>query len=426
MQSGQVASGQAPVVEAAEQPRSAVISELWTRFRPRLFRSLAGIALLIWAGNIVRKHVIMAVSLDAVVTTESVDVTAPIDGILKRSATKPGDVLDGGVQLATISNQLVDERPHAETQAKLLALEGDVQSLTWLITQLERMNQSLAARGAKFQTQRSRQLQLLTDELQANVAANQAKLREADARLERVQAMATEGVATQQALQEAERDHTVAKETESASARQLDNAHATLDALKDGLSLSDFSTADKSYSGQRQDEVLVTLTRLRAELSTKSALRDALSAQLKTQLAQYERESSATISTQQRSRVVSLDVGTGVYVTRGTKLGKLQDCSRLRVMAYVNERSYNRLRVGDSATIHVGLDDATYTGRVVLLLGPPELRVNAPTAVGLTTDLRERYAVLVESNQLADSLAATCDVGQSAKVTFAPSRRFWG
>jgi multidrug resistance efflux pump len=368
----------------------------------------------------------MAVSLDAVVASETIDVTAPIEGTVRRKPLKAGDVLDSGAALASITNPMVNPTPHAETKARLAALEGDVKSLEWLILQLEQMSQSLAARGSRFQTQRSHQLQLLNDELQANVAANQAKRREAEARLLRVQAMNREGVGTLQALQEAERDQAVAKESEAASARQLDNARTTLDALKDGLSLSDFSTADKSYSGQRRDEVLVSLTRLRADLDTKKTLRDALVAQLEIQVAQYERESTSMVTTQQRSRVISVDVGDGVYVSRGTRLGKLADCSRLRVVAYVNERSYNRLRVGDAATIHVGLDGAGFSGRVELLLGPPELRVNAQAAAQMTSDLRGRYAVLVESAQLVEALSASCNAGQSAKVTFAPSRRFWG
>jgi multidrug resistance efflux pump len=427
MQSGQMTSEQASVDGASEQEsRWAGLARTWSKYRPRLFRSVVGIALLFWAANVVRKHVIMAVSLDAVVTTETIDVTAPIDGFVRRAAVKPGSLLDNGAKLASVANPLVDASPHNETKARLSALDGDVQSIEWLIAQLERINQSLAARGVKFQAQRSRQLQLLADELQANVSANQARLREADARMARVEVMTREGVATQQALEEAQRDHAVAKEAQAASAHQLDNARATLDALKDGLSLSDFSTADKSYSGQRQDEVQVALTRLRAEVNTKKTLREALAAQLKTQLAQYERESSASVVTQQRSRVLSVDVGEGVYVTRGTKLGRLSDCSRLRVMVYVNERSYNRLRVGDLATIEVGLDDTAYAGRVELLLGPPELRVNAQAAAGLPSDLRDRYAVVVESAALTHALSMTCDVGQSAKVTFAPSRRFWG
>lgn len=426
MQSGQMTSEGASVDVPVGRSRRVTLARAWSKYRPRLFRSAVGVALLFWAANVVRKHVIMAVSLDAVVTTDTVDVTAPIEGIVRRGPVKPGSLLDEGAELASVTNQLVDASPHNETRARLAALEGDVQSIEWLIAQLERINQSLAARGVKFQAQRSRQLELLAGELQANVSASQARLREAEARAARVQAMNREGVATLQAVEEAERDRAVAKESEAAAASQLDNARATLDALKDGLSLSDFSTADKSYSGQRQDEVLVALTRLRAEVNTKKTLRDALAAQLKTQVAQYERESSARVVTQHRSRLLSVDVGDGVYVTRGTKLGRLADCSRLRVMVYVNERSYNRLRVGDVATIEVGLDDAAFTGRVELLLGPPELRVSAQAAAGLSSDLRDRYAVLVESSDLTQALSGSCNVGQSAKVTFAPSRRFWG
>ncbi len=429
MQRGSVVTERADLPEsdvAIKERLRAILAKFWSTYRARAFRSVVGLALLAWTGDVTRRHVIMAESLEAVVITDTVVVTAPIEGIVKRGDDDLGRMLDKGAPLVTIANPLVDASAHEETKAKITALDGDLKSLSWQIGQLEKLNQTLASRGQQFQVKRTRQLELLSEEVKAEVSANQARQREAEARKARAAAMVQEGVAPQRELDEAERDYEVAKEAEVASARKLDSTNAMLDALQDGLSLGDFSSADKSYSGQRQDEVAVALTRLRAEADTKTALRDALAVQLTTQLAQYNLHAAAPIVAQQRSHLLSWDVGDGTYVQRGAKLARLADCSRFRVIAYVSERSYNRLRIGDRADVKIGFDDATYQGRVEMLLGPPEARVEAQSAVGLPIENRNRYAVVVESEDLARVYSKSCNAGQSAEVNFNPSRPFWG
>jgi multidrug resistance efflux pump len=357
------------------------------------------------------------------VTSEFIDVAAPIEGMLHRERVEPGTILPPDRLLATISNPRIDKTTLSELQASLDSLDGEVKALRSVIGTLRALGGKFQSRGKAYQARRAAQLSLLLGQSQARLEADRARAGASEARSRRALEMSKVGVGSAQNAEEAERDAAVAAKTLIATQHEHDSLAATLSALKEGISLSESSSMDRSYSSQRVDEITLRFTQLEGTLTEKEARRAALESQLAAQQSQVALLSEARLTAPRRARVWSLTAGEGVYVSRGAPLMRLLDCSGLRVLAYLGEFGYNRIRVGDRADVTLLPDGARYAATVDLRLGGPDARLPAQSALSTAPDQRERYAVVVSSPELSAALGQRCESGQNVEVLFHPEGR---
>jgi multidrug resistance efflux pump len=423
-------AGAAPIGESVEAERAPPqvserrhgLSEVLMRNPVRLFKSLFGLLLVILAVGLFRKYVLMTISADAVVITDFIEVVAPIEGFVQHGKLEIGSTVEANQPLGRIQNPIIDRTGIAELRARIKVVDGDILALESVIATLDGLGGRFEARGDKYQKRRADQARLLVLEAQSRVDADQARLSEAQTRLQRVESMIKIGLAPQQRSDEAHRDATVAERTLFASQRELESLSATLDALKQGVSLGDFSSMDKSYSSQRGDEITMRLAQLRGDLAEKTAERPALAEQLAALEHQVAILAEMELKVPHRSRLWAINTADGVFVQRGWPLMKLVDCTHLRVLAYLTERNYNDLRVGDRAEIEIISTKQRFDGHIDLRLGSPELRLPVSGALTVPTEQRERYAVLVSSPDLTAAFGQSCDVGQNVEVTFRRSK----
>jgi len=238
-----------------------------------------------------------------------------------------------------------------------------------------------------------------------------------------VQLLAKEGLAAAQVEEDARRDLMVADKTLIGAHSQLDNLKATKESLKEGITLVDFSSTDRTYSSQRVDEVRLRLAQLSGDLAVKKAERAAVTAQLNAEQDYVASQSENRIRVAQRSRVWKLQAASGEFVSRGQPLFQLVDCTRPKVVAYLNERNYDRVRVGDPVTMRLAGRSDHFRGRVDLLLGGPDNLLGSERAMSLAPELRERFAVAISSPALTAELSSSCETGQNAEVEFTIGRR---
>jgi len=375
--------------------------------------------LLLVAIYALRRYAILTISTDAVVVTNFIEVSAPIEGFVRHAQ----DVMEGKTvaaheRLCTVENPHVDRTALADLQSRLQTLDGDVQSLEVVVQALDRLGGRFETRGNDYQQRRARQMDLLVLQSQSRIEADQARLAESQSRFRRMQRMADAGLTSPENAEGARRDATVAEQSLAGSRHEMEGLVANVDALKKGFSVSDLSAMDRSYSGQRRDEITLRLVQLRGELNVKRAQRPALAEQLKREQAQVDALATATLETPRRGRVWSVEAADGRFVMRGAPIVRLIDCSHLDVLAYLPPWQYDRVRIGDEATITVLATKQRFQGKVSLRLGSPESRLSRAGALTVPPDQRQRYAVLVSSLALTTTLGATCDVGENVEVRF--------
>lgn len=413
-----------------QRMESSVVSEgsgepsLWrsvVEHRRRIVKSLLGLALLGVAAWMFRRNVVLIVSTEAVVMSDLVSVSAPIDGFLTYQDVDIGVAFSANRQLAKIENPLVDEAPVAALRAQRDSLQAEVATLRDGIAQMESMGTKLDARGRAYQVQRGVQLELQISQTEARLEAERARLVASKSQAERSQTLALDGLTSDQSLEEARRDEQIAVRTLEATQREIDGLRAAATGLRQGFNLADFSGMDRSYSSQRSDDVRLRVTDWHRQLAERTARLPVVEAELTTLQQQVERLQSASVALPQRGRIWSIESGDAVFVTRGTSLLKVLDCSRIRALAYVSERNYDRIAVGQSATVRLSGSKRAYPARVELRLGSPDARLSAAAAASVPIELRDRFAVMVGSTALKRDLSEACETGQNAEVVFEPA-----
>jgi multidrug resistance efflux pump len=411
---------------AAQEPVRLPAGSLgawFARERGRLVRTAIGVAFLTGTVLLVNRYLIRTISSEASVSPTFVSVAAPIDGYVDHGVESVGTVVPAGATVAVIKNPLVNRGPAAALAARVQSLRGDIEALGSVIASLESLRDGFATRGGVYQRQRLHQLEIMIAEAQTRIEADQAREGASGSHLERVQALRRAGLAPLQAEEDAKRDLTVAEQTLVASHRQLDNLRATMDSLKQGVTIGEFSTSDRSYSSQRVDEVKLRLTQLKGDLAVKKAELAAANEQLAAEEKNLALVSENQVKVAQRSRVWKIQAATGEYVSRGQALFQLIDCTRPHLVAYLNERNYNRVRVGDAVVIRLAGVPTSFAGKVELLLGGPENLLGPEKAISLSPDLRERFGVAISSPELSAAAGPACEAGQNAEVEFMPRGR---
>ena len=396
------------------------LSAWFVRERGRLVRTAIGVAFLMAAAVLVNRYLIRTMSSEASVSPTFISVAAPIDGYVEHGVESVGTVVEAGATIAVIKNPLVNRGPAAALAARVRSLAGDIEALGSVIEALDSLREGFANRGGAYQRQRLHQLDIMIAEAETRIEADQARERASASRLDRVQALRKAGLAPLQTEEEAKRDVTVAEQTLVASHRQLDNLKATSDSLKQGVMIGEFSTSDRSYSSQRVDEVKLRLSQIKGDVAVKKAELAAANEQLAVEEKTLALVSENQVKVAQRSRVWKIQAASGEYVSRGQALFQLIDCTRPHLIAYLNERNYNRVRVGDTVTIRLAGRSNRFAGKVELLLGGPENLLGPERAISLSPDLRERFGVAISSPELSAAAGPACEAGQNAAVEFMP------
>jgi multidrug resistance efflux pump len=391
---------------------------LLVRHRARIAKSACGAALLCLGAWLVQRHVISTISEEAVLTTDFVDLTAPIEGFVRYNFVAAGAVFNPSQIIGTIENPLLDRSTADDLQARLRSLDGNVNALTSVESILSSLGSTFETRGKNYQRRRADQLRILLAETRSRADADQARMEEARTRLKRVQSMSEFGLLSAQGAEEARRDATVAEKISAASEHEYENVKASIDGLSDGFTLGEYSSADKSYSGQRGDEIRLRLAQIRGDLAEKRAQREALAVQLEAQRARLSSLLRVELKIPRRTGVFGIYAADGVYVPRGTLLLRLMDCSHLRVLAYMAERQYDRIRIGDPADILVAPGKRHFTGHVDLRLGSSDALLPVGTASQLPPPQRQRFVVVVSSPELTAEFGQRCDMGHNVEVRF--------
>lgn len=403
----------------------AARSSLWARLERRrssILKSAFGLTLLLTGSWAFHRAVIRTVSTDASVTSTFFDVTAPIDGFVEHGIARSGQIVSASKPIATLSNPLLDRATESELVARLAALDADIQALDRSAIALRDLSARFDARGTSYRRHRTTQLRILLEEARSRIESDSARRDQSKAKLARVDELQRTGLAAAPEREQAEQELTAAERALSSSTHELQNVSATLDALRQGMTIGEFSATDRPYSNQRVDDVRLRLTDVEAESALKRGQRDALAAQLRTRRTELDLLSQNVLRIPERANVWDVSAQNGEFVLQGRRLFRLTLCSKLHVLAYVSERSYDRLSVGDAAEIRLAGRRAVYKGNVSLLLGAAELRVGPASALHMADQLRERYAVVVVSDDLARDESQRCEVGHTAQVEFHPGK----
>jgi multidrug resistance efflux pump len=140
-----------------------------------------------------------------------------------------------------------------------------------------------------------------------------------------------------------------------------------LDANVHGYLLDGYSGAP--YAQQRMDEVDMRLSETKAKLPQEQKRHAALDKQVKAEEAIADTLPEATIRSPSLSLVQSVRTSKGSDVVKGMVLCELVGCDNSYVEASIPEAGFDKVRLGEKATVYLYGNDGSISGIVISVRG---------------------------------------------------------
>jgi multidrug resistance efflux pump len=192
------------------------------------------------------------------------------------------------------------------------------------------------------------QLEARQDELRAEVAAAQARNRQAMTSLDRFTTLASGGWVSRAQLDLAERDGSIAEKMEAAAQKRLEAVSIELGAARRGIFVGS-SNNDRPRYMQRTDDLEQQVSNLAQTLKEYDQRMVRLNREVAKEKARYDSLSTADIIAPADGSVWEILTAPEEQVRVGQDLVRVLDCGQVVVTAIVNEGVYDRLQVGSPA-----------------------------------------------------------------------------
>jgi multidrug resistance efflux pump len=403
-----------PELDAAAADAPAQRGSLVARYGWRAFKSALGLAVIIIAGVGPLQRMLEFSSVEAVVNARLVSLRAPIDGKIEEADLVPtiGAAASKGRPMLRISNSRADRTRLDDLQRQLDQAEAERPTAASRLVRLKEIYQQISQQARAFQAGRIRELEERVMDLKAQASATEATGSEAASSLARTRKLASAGYQTTVAVERAQRDSTVADQTQRSLNHRLFASEVELEAARRGEYVGD-SYNDRPSSLQHADELSVRIAEIEADLSARDQRLARLHAAIDTEASRYSELSNAVLASPTDALVWEVLVSPGEEVRKGQDLLRLLDCSGALVTVTVREAVFNRLRLGDKAQFRFSGQSGRYNGTIVRMSGsaaPPDNLAIQPT--GLSSG---GYRIAVSVPDLAST---QCGVGRTGTVVF--------
>ena len=349
--------------------------------------------------------------VDAVLNGRMTIVRAPTDGYFVPLAAPLGDLVQAGAKIASL-------RPvpdSAQTTAQwAIQAKSEIELLKSQIATLQAMSGELRDQANAYRQARLKKLAADLGAERENVAAMEARARQAGVMLWRDRRYKGSGaVATVQSDRLGESAATL--EWQSAKER-LEAKQAEIGAAGDNAFVDD-AYGSASYSQQRADQIDLQLVGLKAELTRRedeiAALNDAMSPD-----GGSTRLPAASLTAPASGVLWKVSGAKGQFVRAGEEVAEIVDCSHFIAAVTVADRAYGGVGAGQRVTFKPEAQTKVWTGEVAWA-GAAEGDVAATLnlAVHPPVPSSARYAFVALLDKTPDDNDA-CPIGKRGRLFF--------
>lgn len=388
----------------------------------RALKSAVGLAIVAVVGVGPMQRLFEFSSVEAVVNARLVSLRAPIDGKVEDTpfSSTIGAAAHKNVSVLRISNNRADRSRLDDLRRLVDQIESERSAVAGRLVRLMELHGQISEQARAFQTGRIRELEERAMDLKAQGAAAQAAQIEAASTRARTKALAESGAQAKAAVERAQRDSTIADETEKSLHHRLFATQIELEAARRGEYIGD-TYNDRPSSRQQADELSIRIAEADAELSARDQRLDRLRTELAAEEARYANLSNVVLASPIDAQVWEVLVSPGEEVRRGQDLLRLLDCSGTIVTTTVRESIFNQLRIGDKAQFRFSAQSGSYNGEVIRMTGAASTPDNLAIQSSPLSSAAYRVAVSVP-----DLASAECRIGRTGRVVFQSAKSSWG
>lgn len=383
----------------------------------KLARLSIGILIVGLAVFVIVGEQLAGTSANAFINARLSTIRAPIAGNVSLDTPALGIRVRKGQELGQLNDPLVDNAAVSALLGERAKADTDVTRLQTSLAAVREAIARLNDRAKLYHDHRLRQLEAEFGASNALLQVAQAQLALNRQTLTRISRLSSSGIETASALEQAQSRVEIAeREVENAKA-QSTALQVGLDAGRRGVFLGD-GYNDAPYSEQRISELRWQEDEMAAGLTAQTAMRDVLNRRIDAERLRVNRLAHTALASTVNGILWSLQTANGETVQRGQDLFQLVDCDSTIVTLSVTERTYNTLRLGQSASFRPTGLSTTFDGVVIRLAGSGAATIYDNLAVAPSPRHLERFDVAISVPALLSEDRLRCAIGRTGRVFF--------
>ncbi|NJK61739.1 MAG: HlyD family efflux transporter periplasmic adaptor subunit [Synechococcaceae cyanobacterium SM2_3_1] len=386
-----------------------------------LLVAAAGIGLVGLALQLLHQRMTSIMSRDAVINGILIDLKAPETGEIAEMNVQTGDAVHRENTLVTLRNDRVSRLEVQSLQSKMNGQRAELSRLAARQQSLRALLQDLEIDQAQQHRLQIQEAEQSVAQVTSQLAAARAEYEIAQVNYNRTTQLVEEGALSKADLESALLTLEQSKaEVDYLQARQR-GLRADEGAARLGLTLErSVSNYDPRIRLQELELQLADNQQIMGNLQQSIADSEA---ELREAQLDLERQQFVTVEMPTDGVIWRLESQPGQFLQRGESLGKLLDCSRRWVDAFVDERAVRQLQPGTPASIKLyGSESVTLQGEVSLVRsGLGRLAAGEDVAIPLRASSIPRLSqirVELDSSEGSGDPNHFCYVGYTAEVRF--------
>lgn len=353
----------------------------------RFSRLVLGVLVIVGALWVIVSEQMAGASADAVLNAQIAEVRTPILGTVRDSDIGLGAMVASGVSLATVIDPVPDD-----TRLEDLILQRDLAHVRRKA--IESRQVALSEELNSFRRRVDVYSSVSREDLSARLAEARERLR-----------LMTEAEVGYDPID-------LSRAREEAVSLQID-----LEGVEQGVFIRG-GYNDSPHAEQKALEIASNQEALSAELDGVMSEIAALTRRIDTERVRVGRQSAVALSSPVDGIVWERLAVNGAYVTPGSTVLRLVDCSNTFVTLSVTQTVFNRLYPGATATFRFDQSGEVLTGTVARLAGTSAAGFYGSLAVAPSQRHLERADVMLTLPDLQNYPDLRCAIGRTGRVFF--------
>jgi multidrug resistance efflux pump len=336
----------------------------------RLAKLGAAAAVLSVGGYAILSNELAVVTDNAVVSSYTVPLRTPIDGVVDAMPLKVGDLVHQGDRIATVTDDrvntlhLIDLREHlTRARAELAVVSAEMSSLETLRAALQR-------RAEYFREWSAVRIQGLLTEAQDQLLSLNFRRDEAKQTLDRRAALADRGFTSVADLDKAKADFGSALNDAQAQQGRIVTFEAQLAAIKNGI-ITDPGSTDTPYSQQREDEITIRLQDLTQQRQFIASDIDETTGRLASEDARIAKMRTAVMNAPTAGMIWKINSAHGERINAGEPIAEIVDCNSAFIIADVPQARVPNISAESKVQYMISGETATRYGHVSSVTSDP-------------------------------------------------------
>lgn len=387
----------------------------------QIIRLVFGIGLLLLIGVVYLPYLFFTYSSNAVVSARIITLTTPIDGIVSKSPPAIGTELHQGDVIAEFINTTVDRSGLSELKVEQASLIERVESLEREQSDLGHMKEDLQKSKQDFIDSRVDRIDFEIKDAEQRYEARQESIKENSRLLNRKKELHKKGNVSTSSLDNTfYTNERAIKEAESAKLEK-ERLEREREYVQKGIFINKDGRSEVVYQEQRIDEINIRLGDIQSRINEYSARISANKKRIQTMSDALEGKERRIIRAPGFSVVLRSHVMQGTQVDEKVKIVDLIDCTKVYIDMTIHEGYFEKIKIGERATIKLRGSSRIIHGKVTHLRGGSVFAEPEKSVAGVSPVRRPhemQVIIEIDREDLYESASDFCHVGRTGEVTF--------